>query len=162
VRDLRRTGCEFCQTAPLANLGSGVGHDEVHARLGTEGLHELLVLLIVAVLGKDAQTSGSSVEGLGAPKKDRRRGKAVRGGAFFKISVEMHGSNEIWSQPSSELEKGRGGVRGRGEESSPLEKGEMDKIENRHSGLLVDSTAKAIEDESLSKHHLQRRDDAHL
>ena len=58
---------ELGEAAPLTDLSAGIGHDQVNTGLGAKGLDQLLVLLVVAVLGKDAQASRSAVQGLHAP-----------------------------------------------------------------------------------------------
>jgi hypothetical protein len=64
------------KAAPLTDLGTGIGHDQVNAGLGAQSLDKLLVLLVVAVLGEDAQASTSTVKGLHAPNKyDGRKNK---------------------------------------------------------------------------------------
>lgn len=66
---------ELGQAAPFTDLSAGIGHDQVDTALGAQSLDELLVLLVVAVLGEDAQASTSTVQGLHAPegKKTRRK-----------------------------------------------------------------------------------------
>jgi hypothetical protein len=71
-------GIELGQAAPLADLSAGVGHDQVHARLGAQSLNQLLVLLVVAVLSQDAQTSSAGIQSLHRPIKTYRRYKSLQ------------------------------------------------------------------------------------
>ena len=71
---------ELGQADPLAEFLALVALDKVHVALGAQGLDELGVLVVVAVLGQDAQASGAAVQGLGAlvqatakPVVDQRR-----------------------------------------------------------------------------------------
>jgi len=51
---------------PLTELLALIALDKVHVALGTQGLNELGVLVVVAVLGEDAEAGGATVQGLGA------------------------------------------------------------------------------------------------
>jgi hypothetical protein len=63
---------ELGKTNPLAELSTSVSHDEGNRALGAESLDKSGVLIIVAVLGKDAKSGGTSVKCLGAPKISER------------------------------------------------------------------------------------------
>ena len=55
------------KTAPLTDLSTRVSHDQVDTGFGAQSLDKLLVLLVVAVLGKDAKASLAGIESLHAP-----------------------------------------------------------------------------------------------
>lgn len=57
-------GIELGEANPLTDLSAGIGKDQVDTGLGAKGLDQLLVLLVVAILGKDAKASISAVKGL--------------------------------------------------------------------------------------------------
>jgi hypothetical protein len=81
------------KAAPLTDLGTGIGHDQVNAGLGAQSLHKLLVLLVVAVLGEDAQASTSTVKGLHAPNKyyGRKKCRVHLNGLANLMSWKIYG-----------------------------------------------------------------------
>jgi hypothetical protein len=54
------------KSAPGAEFLSGFDHDDVNFTFGAKGLDKLLVLLVLAILGKAAETGRTTVESLGA------------------------------------------------------------------------------------------------
>ena len=58
-------GIKLSQSTPGTEFLSSFNHDDGDFSLGTEGTNELLVLLVFAVLGKAAKTSGTTVKSLG-------------------------------------------------------------------------------------------------
>lgn len=61
-------GIALSKTAPLSELSAGIDHDKVDTRLVAQGLDQLHVLVVVAVLGEAAEAGSASVEGLSAPE----------------------------------------------------------------------------------------------
>jgi hypothetical protein len=57
---------ELGKTTHGTEFLSGFDHDNVDFTFGAEGLDELLVFLILAILRQAAKTSGTTIEGLGA------------------------------------------------------------------------------------------------
>jgi hypothetical protein len=58
-------GIQLGQSAPGTEVLSRVNHDNTDLTLSAQGADELLVLFVLAVLGKAAKTGGAAVEGLG-------------------------------------------------------------------------------------------------
>ena len=58
-------GIKLGQSTPCSQILAAVNHDDRDFTLGAESADELLVLLVLAVLGKTAKTGGAAVEGLG-------------------------------------------------------------------------------------------------
>ncbi len=55
------------KTAPLTELSASINLNKRYVTLLAKGTHELYVLVIVAILSKESQTTSASVEGFGAP-----------------------------------------------------------------------------------------------
>ena len=58
---------DLAEAAVLTELLARVNHEQVHAALFAQRLHQLGVFRVVAVRGQAAELSGLLVEGLGAP-----------------------------------------------------------------------------------------------
>jgi hypothetical protein len=54
------------KSTPCSKVLSGLNHNNVNLAFGAKTLDELLVFLILAILGKTAETSSSAVQSLGA------------------------------------------------------------------------------------------------